>query len=282
MKVETRFDDSYDAADPRRYYAAMESVAYSNAAFSVPIFKAVLDEVMRVRSLERARVLDLASGYGVVAALLRHDTTLDEIVARYTSPGLQALDDAEMREADRKWYGQRRRHGWGLHMLGLDIAGNALAYGRAVGVFDEVYAEDLTEAEPSAELRLAVQDCDLIVEAGSIAHLAPTILQRLLGAVDGRKPWIVTAPIRGNDSEAGLAAMAEAGLDVEAVPVRPFPCRRFVTCEEQDRAMRLVRARGHDPEGYESTGSFHGVIYLARPRDEAVTPASAFAEENLS
>lgn len=282
MQVETRFDDSHFAPDPRPFYGIMQGLDYRNAAWSTPVFAAAADAVARLRDLDNPKILDMASGYGVVSALLRYRVGLSELLQRYVEPTIEALSAAELIERDRAWFEHHGLRDAALRTVALDISEEALAYGQRVGLFDETFAEDVAETPPSAALRQTLQDCALWVEAGSIAHLDPGILRSLLAATGARKPWIITAPVRGNHRDEAFAAMRDAGLVVEQLPLDPFPIRRFVDAAEQERACAEIRRRGLDPEGIETRGYYHGSIYLARPVDEMHVPGAALVPATVA
>jgi len=275
MKVETRFDTTHFAPDPRPFYGdVMYGLDYRNAASSVPVFRAAWRAVTRLRNTSTPKLVDMASGYGVVSAMMRYRVELDELLARYVDPTIRAMRASDLIASDRDWF---RNHGWqeaAPRTIALDISPEALAYGRLTGLFDETFTEDLAEAPPSAALRAALQDCVLLVEAGSITHMAPRLITELLAACPEPKPWVVTAPVRGNHRQEALDAMRAAGLVVERMPSRPFRVRRFVDAAEQERACAEVRRHGLDPAGAETTGYFHGCLYLARPVHEARIPAA--------
>jgi hypothetical protein len=149
---------------------------------------------------------------------------------------------------------------------------NAVAYGRAVGLFDEGYAEDLEAGAPSPGLSAALGQVDMIVECGSVAQLMPRALDQVLGACGPRKPWVMTSPIRGNERAAAAEVLARHGLVQEVLPVAPFVHRRFEGPEEQARATLNARAAGHEPAGFETTGHFHAQVLLARPEGEGGDP----------
>lgn len=272
MQVQTRFDNTHFAPDPREFYRVMHGLDYRNAAWSVPVFAAALAEVTRLRGLDRAGLVDIASGYGVVSALLRYDIELQGLLERYVQPPIEGASAEEVLALDRSWFQSREAHNPSMRTIGLDISQEALAYGRAVGLFDEAFAEDLGNAPPSRGLRDSLQDCALMVEAGSVAHMEPRILRELLDASDHPKPWVLTAPVRGNHRAAALQVMRDAGLIVEPIPIKPFPVRRFVDHAEQTRACQEIRRRGLDPEGVETSGWYHGCLFLARPEPETELP----------
>jgi len=278
----TIFDDTYDRRDCRAYYRMLRRLGYSNHAHAVPVFRAVLAELMRVRDLAAPRILDFASSYGIVTALMRREVSATAFLDRYADPGLDGLSPAEMAARDRAWLNSLPERQPEASFAGLDVARNAVGYGRAAGLFDRAFAEDIQAGAPSAGLAEWLARTDLIVECGSVAHLMPDALDRLLAAAGNRRSWVVTSPVRGNERAAAFEVMADHGLVVDRLGLPPFAHRRFENAAEQARAIAIARAAGHDTDGFEATGCFHAQIYLARPPDEAtdvaqwpVTPAIA-------
>jgi len=149
---------------------------------------------------------------------------------------------------------------------GIDIAANALDYGKAVGIYDAVFAENLQKNAPSDALAAWLSQCDLVVECGSVAHMLPGALDHVLKATAARGAWVATAPIRGNDTADALEMMRDYGLEVEVLEMPPFRHRRFADADEQARAIANAQARGHATEGFEDKGFFHAQIFLARPK----------------
>ena len=266
----TIFDDTYDQPDCRAYFRMMDALGYRNQHHATAAFRAGLDALCRLRGIAGPRLLDFASSYGIVTLLMRHEITLAEVLARYRDPGLDGLSAGQVIARDRDWLARLPRRAPALHVTGLDIMPNAVAYGRATGLFDEGYAEDIETASPSAGLADALARTDMIVECGSVAQLMPRALDRALGACGPRKPWIMTSPIRGNERAAAEEVLRAHGMVQEQLPVPPFVHRRFEGPGEQARAIANARAAGHDTDGVETTGHFHAQVLLARPEAEAV------------
>jgi len=265
----TIFDDTYDQPDCRAYFRMMDALGYRNQHHATAAFRAGLDALVRARALDAPRLLDFASSYGIVTLLMRHQVTLAEVFARYRDPGFDGLSPAEVIARDRDWLARLPRRAPPLHVTGLDIMPNAVAYGRAVGLFEEGYAEDLETSAPSDGLAAALGQVDMIVECGSVAQLMPRALDRVLAAAGARKPWIMSSPIRGNERAAVQEVLRAHCMVQEQLPVPPFVHRRFEGAEEQARAIANARAAGHATDGVETTGHFHAQILLARPEDEA-------------
>lgn len=269
----TIFDDTYDQPDCRAYFRMMDRLGYRNQHHAVAAFRAGLAEVMRLRGLDQARIVDFASSYGIVTALLAHDLSLAQVFDRYRQPAFDNASADEVIGWDRDWLAGLRRPAPALHVTGIDVMPNAVAYGRAVGLFQSGYVEDLEQAPPSPELASDLAHCHMIVECGSVAQLMPRALDRLLAACGPVKPWIMTSPIRGNERPEAMEVLRAHGLVVERLPIPPFVHRRFEGPQEQARAIANAEAAGHVTEGVETTGHFHAQILLARPQTECTNPA---------
>lgn len=268
----TIFDETYDQPDCRAYFRMMDRLGYRNQHHAVAAFRAGLGALCRARGLAAPRVLDFASSYGIVSLLMRHEITLAEVFARYRDPVFDELAPAEVISRDRVWLAGLPRRAPALNVTALDIMPNAVAYGRAVGLFDVGFAEDLEISGPSEALATALSQVDMIVECGSVAQLMPRALDRVLAACGPRKPWVMTSPIRGNERPAAAEILARHGLVQEVLPVPPFVHRRFEGAAEQARAIANARAAGHETDGLETTGHFHAHLLLARPEGEGGAP----------
>lgn len=269
----TIFDDTYNQPDCRAYFRMMDALGYRNQHHAVAAFRAGLAELMRLRGLGSARIVDFASSYGIVSALMGHDLTLEEVFERYRAPAFDGLEAPEVIRQDRAWLSGIRRAAPPMRFVGIDVAPNAVAYGTAAGLFDAGFVEDLEENEASPDLSAELAECDMIVECGSVAQLMPDALDRLLTASGPRKPWVMTSPIRGNERPEAAEVLRAHGLVVEQLAIPPFVHRRFESADEQARAIANAQAQGHDTEGVETTGHFHAQVLLARPPDERSNPA---------
>ncbi len=263
----TVFDDAYNQPDCRMYARMMDALGYTHHDHAVPVFLRAMDALCRVRGLEAPRVFDFASSYGFVTAMLTRQITSRAFLARYRDPEFDALGSGDMILRDRAWLAELPRRLPAAHVAGLDVCANAVAYGRKVGLFDQAFSEDLQTAPPSAALADCLARTDIIVECGSVAHLMPRALDRILSAAGPKKPWVITSPVRGNERAQAFEILRAHGLSVEPLG-GPFPHRRFDSPEEQARATAIARAAGHDTAGLEDEGHFYAQVYLSRPEDE--------------
>ncbi|MFJ8386493.1 hypothetical protein ACIQ9Q_18575 [Streptomyces sp. NPDC094438] len=270
----TRFDRTYDQPDPRAYFRALGPLEYQTPGHAQHVFRR-LRRALRTggRTAEPMTVLDLCCSYGINAALLNHDVTLDDLYARYTSHEAAAMSTAELAEWDREFFAVRRRTD-AVRVVGLDIASNAVAYGRAVGLLAAGFAENLESVPPSPELRRAVRQARLITVTGGASFLSARTFRPLLSAAHG-PVWVAAFVLRTSPYRAIAECLASFGLATEqAVPT--FPQRRFTSAREQRYAVEAVTATGQDPAGKESSGYFHTALHLSRPTSDVVaTPLDA-------
>ncbi|MET9427682.1 hypothetical protein [Streptomyces sp. NPDC003036] len=263
----TRFDDVYDRPDPRAYFARLAPLRYEIPHHAQGVFRRTVADWRAAApgggGQGSPTVLDVCCSYGVNAALLNHDLTLAELYEHYTCPRAQRLSTAELVAWDKRFYAERRRSD-AVPVVGLDIAGRALRYARAVGLLDAAFAEDLERGPAGPGLRRALSGVGLITITGGGSYVTRRTFDALLDAA--HRPVWVSAFVLRTVSYAGIAAALDAhGLRTVSDPARSWPQRRFTDAHEQAYAVAAVRALGADPEGLESAGRFHTVLYESRP-----------------
>ena len=126
-----------------------------------------------MRALAGVNVMDFASGYGLRRNLC--DIILDWMMfcTGIATRGSMMRRRKLYLRADLDWLTPLRQDGQADKYAGIDIAGNALAYGKAVGIYDAEFAENLQDNAPSDGLADWLTQCDLVVECGSVAHMLP-------------------------------------------------------------------------------------------------------------
>jgi SAM-dependent methyltransferase len=124
-------------------------------------------------------VLDLCCSYGINAALLNHDLTLNALYARYGSPELAALSTDELVLADRAFYGEHRRS-QPVQVVGIDVADQAVAYAHRVGLHWAGSSENLEMENPSTALAHLLTGVDLITVTGGIGYITERTFDRVL------------------------------------------------------------------------------------------------------
>lgn len=254
----TRFEEIYDRPDPRTYFQRLAPLEYEIPQQARAAFRRAAAE------RDGGSVLDLCCSYGINAALLNHDVTLDELYARYTDPAVSGLTPAELAVRDKEFYASRRRAD-AVRAIGLDVAGNALRYARAVGLLDDAFEENLEEgASPSPRLRAAMSDVGLITLTGGGSYLTRRTFAALLPWA-GRPLRVSAFVLRTVSYEPIADCLADHGLRTVADPSRTYPQRLFTDEREQRFAVEAVRKLGADPTGLEEAGRFHTVLYESVP-----------------
>ncbi len=265
------FDEAYESPDPRKYFDTLGRLDYRAPQNGQLLFPTLIEAKKREgdRSEEEVTVVDLASAYGVMGALLKYDVTLADLYERYRSEELAGLSSKELAGADFEFFGSRKREA-APKVVGIDVSENAIRYALRAGLLDEGFAENLEENEPTHGLRKAVAAMDLLVVTGGIGYVGERTFHRLLGSMtEGRVPWVATFPTRMVDYGPIAEVLSEYGLYTEKLPDRTFVQRRFESAEEQEYVLEELEGMGIDPEGREAAGYYHTEFYLSRPREEA-------------
>ncbi|MFI1769148.1 hypothetical protein ACH41H_44950 [Streptomyces sp. NPDC020800] len=272
----TRFDEIYRQPDPRSYFGTLGALGYQTPRHAQSVFRRLLSlagfpEVPKRPAYQdggpRATVLDICCSYGINAALLNHHVTLQELYDRYTSPQVARLTTTELVESDRTYYAARRRPD-AVPVIGLDIAAPAIAYGRATGLLEAGFTENLEAAPPSPALYRATRDTRLITVTGGASFLSARTFRPLLEDRP-EPPWVAAFVLRTGSYQNIADGLALLGLTTEKDTSRTYPQRRFTDTDEQQYAIAAVSAAGDDPRGKETDGHFHTALHLTRPATHA-------------
>lgn len=258
------FTHVYDEPDPRPYFRTLGPLEYRTPGHAQPIFRRLLDAQREAG--RGGAVLDLCCSYGLNAALLNHDVTLDVLYARYTRSELEELGGDELAAADRRFYAERRRDDT-VPVGGCDVAGNAVRYAERAGLVDVGFVEDLESDPPSGRLSDFVAEVDLVTITGGVGYVGDRTLERILDARRGRPPWIAAFALRVVDYDPIAGSLTEHGLVTETLD-RPFRQRRFAGPDERDYVLRELEESGVGIAG-EDEGYYLAELHVSRPVDEA-------------
>ncbi|MGO4460252.1 hypothetical protein AB4039_23570 [Streptomyces sp. M-16] len=274
----TSFDEIYDRPDPRDFFRGLGRWQYRTPHHAQDVFRRLTAARRRAAASGPLAVLDVCCSYGINAALLNHDLTLDDLYAHYTSPRAAALTTAELIERDRAFYAARRRPD-AVPVIGLDAAAGAIAYACSVGLLDEGFAVNLETEPPGARLLAAVRPVGLITVTGGASFLSPRTFRPLLGAAR-EEVWVAAFVLRTGSYRTIADGLAPFGLITEKVAEPTYPQRLFTSAAEQRHAVDAVTALGEDPRGKEDAGWFHTAFHLSRPsRDTTAVPLSTFLRD---
>ena len=260
------FGHIYDRRDPREYFRTLGDMDYRIPDHGQRLFGALLER--RDEGGDPANVVDVCCSYGINAALLKYDVTLDDLYERYCSEEVGALSDDEMLEGDTAYYARRVRED-APRVIGVDVAKNAVSYALKAGLLDAGATEDLENAPPSGTLRQAVSNADLFTVTGGIGYISERTFDALLGCVDGKPaPWVAALALRWVSYDDISEVLGGHGLVTEKLEGHTFEQRRFADDAEREYVCRELQNMGVDTGGKEDDGSYHAEFYLSRPADQ--------------
>lgn len=278
MSADTAFEDIneakadmdhiYDQSDPRTYFRELNKLDYAIPGIAKPIFQKLIDHLQQCQN-DTVHVLDLGCSYGVNAALLKHDLSMEEL---YEHWGQKKLADATPQEVvayDQRFFADLDEPE-DIEMIGLDQSENAIAYGVESGLLDEGLAVNL-ETEPlSTMAKEKLAPVDLVMSTGCVGYLTEKSFDRLLPVItEDHQPWIANFVLRIFPFDTIAKALDKWGYVTEKLEGQIFFQREFASDDEQEQVLEQLRDRGVDPTGKESEGDFLAEFYLSRPMKDA-------------
>lgn len=264
IEVYTDFEAVYDLPDPRPYFRALRPADYRMPAQTTSYLSRHQAVIAAFFGKEQPRLLDLACGFGTNGALLGHDLELSELYDLYEADAAGPLP-----EADQRFFTDRRIAPRPFEVGGLDIARNALDYGLACCLMDQVFDDNLLEAPAGPELRRFVAGTDIIFEVGAVIEILIPGLRALLELEEAsHRPWVLLSPRSDVDAAPLWRFLEAAGYRVEKTNRRPIRYRRLLGEKERALLWERVRALGRDPAEAFDGDYFALDLYLARPESQ--------------
>ena len=141
------FDNVYNHPDPRAYFATLGRHDYCIPEQARPVFSAVIDALKETRGTEIPTLVDIGCSYGVNAALLKYDISIDALYQRYAEPQLARLDTGTLLKRDVEFF-SRQAPRKEIAMVGVDCADKAVEYAAATGLLDAGVVADLESQPP--------------------------------------------------------------------------------------------------------------------------------------
>jgi carnitine O-acetyltransferase len=258
------FDHIYAADDPRPYFRTLRRYGYVVPALARPHFARLVDEYRATRGVAVPTVLDVGCSYGVNAALLRCDVTLDELYDRYGAAAGGEPRDALV-AADRELVAARAREA-DVRLVGLDTSAPALAYAVDAGFLDDAVAADLEAGELTDRQREQLAGVGLVVSTGCIGYVTEKTLLRVVDAAGGRLPWMAHFCLRMFPYDTIAGQLEDLGYETVAVG-EPLRQRRFASEREQELVLERLAELGIAEDG-ESGGWLYARLHVSRPAGE--------------
>ncbi|GAB4521202.1 MAG: class I SAM-dependent methyltransferase [Amphiplicatus sp.] len=257
-EAKAKFDEIYNAPDPRAYYTTLAALDYRIPTEARPVFQRL------IRSLDKARpkVVDVGCSYGVNAAMIRHDLAFDDLARRYAAPAMQAASTAEVILEDARLFADLPRS-LDAVFVGVDVANEAAGYAKSVGLIEEAIVENL-EIEPLYD-PAPLADADLLITTGAVGYVTDETFAKLIDAAKGPPPMVAAFVLRQFPFDDIAARLEDYGLVARKLEGRYFPQRRFRDAAEAEAAVEAVCALGLDPAGLEAEGRYYAELYFAAP-----------------
>lgn len=271
-EAKANMDYIYDQCDPRAYFRELEKLGYAIPNAAKPIFQKLIAHRRRGQD-DTVHILDLGCSYGVNAALLKHDLSMDDLYEHWAQEGLADVASDGVVEYYQRFF-TNLDEPEDIEVIGLDVAENAVSFAEKVGLLDEGLVINL-ETEPlpaSVEKKLA--PVDLVTSTGCIGYVTEKSFERLLPAITrDRQPWIANFVLRMFPFDAIEETLSDWGYVTEKLEGQTFVQREFASIEEQGQVLEQLREKGIDPAGKEAEGDLLAEFYLSRPiKDAAEVP----------
>jgi SAM-dependent methyltransferase len=254
-------DHIYTRPDPRTYFHVLRPLGYCVPQQAKPYFEKLIKEYRESEQVAIPKVLDIGCSYGINAALLKYDMTMDELYARYDSRVPESRAQLLARDRD---LSRSRSPARGLRFTGLDASTSALAYAREAGFLDETVHADLEAHDPTPRQSAQLAGTDLVISTGCIGYVTERTLTRVVLAQGGRRPWMAHFVLRMFPFDPVEDALTELGYRTTRVD-EVFKQRRFADQREMTLVLDTMSAAGVNARGLEEEGWLYAQLYLSRP-----------------
>jgi SAM-dependent methyltransferase len=267
------FDHIYTAPDPRDYFRTLYQLDYRIPQLAKPYFTKLIEEYREARGVPVPTVLDIGCSYGVNAALVKCDITMEELYERYRGKDSGILTRDALLAADRAL----TRSSTPLdkvRFIGLDSSRPALTYALSAGFLDDAVHADLERSELTEDQRQRLVGLDLVISTGCIGYITQKTLSRIVQANGGHKPWMAHFVLRMFPFGPMADTLHEWGYDtvrIEGV----FKQRRFASAVEQSFVLDTLSTIGVDPVELETDGWLYAQLFVSRPRNSVASLAVA-------
>jgi len=266
-EAKANMDDVYDQSDPRAYFRELHKLDYAIPDNAKPIFQKLIHHLQQRRD-DTVNVLDLGCSYGVNAALLKHDLSMEELYEHWNQKALVEATSEEIVTHDRRFLDNIDEHE-DISVIGLDQADAAITFAKKSGLLDKGIAVNL-ETEPLSALEeKELAPVDLMISTGCVGYMTEKSFECLLPAVtQGQSPWIANFVARMFPFDTIEETMSDWGYVTEKLEGQFFDQRHFASAEEQEQVIDQLSKQGIDPTGKETEGHLLAEFYLSRPANE--------------
>lgn len=285
------FYDVYNAPDACGYMREMKRVQYLigdySSAIAIRTIESLFGKAPQSEGSMPPVVLELCAGYGLSMAPIRTTLLCTEVISHYVPERPALLEDALA--ADHKYFSSAARKGLPKFCsVGADVAGNALSYGKSVGLFDDIICRNLEEDPATESNVLSAQDvalCSrarLVIATGAFSYITTATLGKVVDCcpkqegkasdgTQGDNPVFLFFPLVATKVDDIIAFFESRGLEVYYKPALHWlPQRRFsdeaeaATVEaSQTKVLEGAFAAGRPAGALE--GHLHATPLIAGP-----------------
>lgn len=256
-------DHIYTQPDPRTYFSTLHKLDYCIPQLAKPYFMKLIQECRESRQILTLNVLDIGCSYGINAALLKCDATMDELYERYCGLDGRAQTRSTLLTRDRELVRSRNRLKY-IRFVGLDVSYSALSYALLAGFLDGAVHADLEERGPTKGQREQFSGTDLVISTGCLGYVSDRTISQVVSASGERKPWMAHFVLRMFPFAPIAEGLAELGYETVHLE-RVFKQRRFASPGEQSLVLDTLSTVGVDPRGLEADGWLYAQLYISRP-----------------
>ena len=264
------FAGIYNRPDARTYFQTLKRVDYAIPEVAKPIFRGLLGDLRARRNGGGdggLKVLDLGCSYGVNAAMLKYDFTMEGLYDYYDRGEERPFDEAV--QQDRHYFG-RQDGDQELNVIGLDEADRAVDYGIATGLLDDGVAANLETSPLGNGDAEKIKGCDLVTSTGCVGYVTDRTFRQLLSRLNDRpRPWFANFVLRMFRYEPIAEVLSDAGYVTRKLEGALFAQRRFASIEEREAASEAIQQLELDPETELTTDRYYAEFFLSQPAEEA-------------
>lgn len=258
--------DIYNQPDPRQYFSTLSQLDYRIPQEAKSPFRQILAARRRACGGDSAKIIDVGCSYGVNAALLKYDLSIEELSGHYEEA--MEMSRAELLARDAEYFEEPADPA--LEVVGIDAAEEAIRYALDAGIIDGAITTNLEAAAPTPEDAELIAGADLVISTGCYGYVSDRTFERILDHCGDSQPWMAHTVLRMFDFSEAEQLLDERGYVTEKVEGL-VPQRRFASLEERRHALDNLAAAGIDAAGLEDEGWYFAELFVSRPRAIAET-----------
>lgn len=259
----------YDQPDPRAYFNTLEKLDYIIPSNAKPVFQKIISQLRRQRKQDEICVLDLGCSYGINAALLKHDVSMEELYSHWTRDDLEIATSEDVIKIYQKYFEESGKPE-NLKIIGVDQAENAVTFAEEIGLIDVGLQANLEQETLPMGAREILEPVDLMISTGCVGYVTEKSFEQLMQSVTKQRPaWIANFVLRMFPYDRIDNMLNRWGYTTEKLNGQYFRQRKFASANEMEQVVDKLITQDIDPSGQEEKGHIMAEFYLSRPKSEA-------------